>query len=421
MNYLPVTKREYLLRILSAATFIIFFQLYMVAPLIPALSSYFKVTEQTVGLIVPAFLIPYGIATLFYGLLADKTGTKRIILTSLLLFAFLTALTAFSQSVSQLIFWRLLAGIGASGVIPISLAWIGQTYSYEERGRPLGFVFGAIAGGGAFGASAGVFLESFIGWRMLFLAVGGLALLTWVILFFVYKKMPSIQVAKQGLTLGKVFKGYQKLLTSFRGKTAYTFVLLNGIFHAGVYTWLALYFERNFSLNGWQIGLALLGYGVPGFLFGPFIGRLADKFGRSKLLPLGLLISGLSALTLIFTIPLTVARISVITLSLGFDLTQPLLAGIITQVGKERSGQAMSVMAFMLFVGFGLGSYLFGLAIKLSFTDALLIFSTFQIGLSIIGWKLFKRENHLHNTIKEITVLNTKEKKNIGKESAAGL
>src|SRR6187551_2362806 len=123
MNYLPVTKREYLLRILSAATFIIFFQLYMVAPLIPALSSYFKVTEQTVGLIVPAFLIPYGIATLFYGLLADKTGTKRIILTSLLLFALLTALTAFSQTVSQLIFWRLLAGIGASGVIPISLAW----------------------------------------------------------------------------------------------------------------------------------------------------------------------------------------------------------------------------------------------------------------------------------------------------------
>ena len=402
MDTLQIRKREYLLRLLSAATFIIFFQLYMVAPLIPSLSSFFKVSEQAVGLIVPAFLIPYGIFTLFYGLLADKAGTKLIILVSFFLFAIFTALTVFSQSIPQLIVWRLLTGIGASGVIPISLAWIGQTYTYQERGRPLGFVFGAVAGGGAFGASAGVFLESFIGWKILFLGVGALALLVWIILYLAYKKMPATRVVKQGLTLNMVFKGYKQLLTSLRGRSAYFYVFLNGIFASGVYTWLALYFERNFSLNGWQIGLALLGYGIPGFVFGPFIGRLADKFGRSKLLPLGLFLGGLSASMLIFNIPLTIARVSVITLSLGFDLTQPLLAGIISQVGKERSGQAMSVMAFMLFVGFGLGSYLFGLALKLGFTDALIIFSIFQIALAIIAIPLFKSEtfaNSLKTTL----------------------
>jgi len=392
MKTLQTKRREYLLRILSAATFIIFFQLYMVAPLIPGLSSYFKVTEQTVGLIVPAFLIPYGVFTLFYGLLSDKVGTKSIILISFFLFAIFTVLTAFSHSIPQLIFWRLLTGIGASGVIPISLAWIGQTYTYQERGRPLGFVFGAVAGGSAFGASAGVFLESFIGWKLLFIGVGTLAFVTWIILYLAYKKMPATIRAKQGLTLRKVFKGYKQLLSSLRGKSAYGFVFLNGIFASGVYTWLALYFEKNFSLNGWQIGLALLGYGIPGFIFGPFIGRMADKFGRSKLLPFGLFLGGLSAFMLIFDIPLTIAKVSVITLSLGFDLTQPLLAGIISQVGKERSGQAMSVMAFMLFVGFGLGSYLFGLALQLGFTNALIIFSVFQVALSIISIPLFKSE-----------------------------
>jgi predicted MFS family arabinose efflux permease len=364
----------------------------MVAPLIPALSGFFKVSEQKVGLMVPAFLIPYGIASLFYGLFADKIGIRKIILISLFLFAVLTALTAFSQSVPQLIIWRVLAGIGASGVIPISLAWIGQTYTYQERGRPIGFIFGSVAGGGAFGASAGVFLESFIGWKMLFLFVGILAFLIWVLVYFAYQKMKAPPVAKQGLTLNKVFNEYKKLLTVKRGRNAYTYVLLNGIFNAGVYTWLGLYFQKVFSLNGWQIGLALLGYGIPGLLFGPFIGRLADKFGRSKLLPVGLVLSALSSCMLIFNIPLVVARISVITLSLGFDLTQPLLAGIITQVGRERGGQAMSVMAFMLFVGFGLGSYLFGLAIHLSLTDALIIFSIFELILSVIAFHVFKKE-----------------------------
>lgn len=245
MNDLQVARREYLLRTLSAATFIIFFQIYMVAPLIPALSDFFKVTEQKVGLIVPAFLIPYGIASLFYGLFADKIGTRKIILISLFLFALLTALTAFSQSVPQLIFWRILAGIGASGVIPISLAWIGQTYTYQERGRPIGFIFGSVAGGGAFGASAGVFLESFIGWKMLFLSVGLLAFLIWIMVYLAYQKMQTPTVAKQGLTFSKVFNGYKELLTLKRGRDAYTFVLLNGIFNAGVYTWLGLYFRES--------------------------------------------------------------------------------------------------------------------------------------------------------------------------------
>lgn len=392
MNSLQLTRREYLLRTLSASTFIIFFEIYMVAPLIPALSDFFNVPEQKVGLMVPAFLIPYGIASLFYGLFADRIGTRKIILISLFLFALLTSLTAFSKSVPQLIFWRLLAGIGASGVIPISLAWIGQTYTYQERGRPIGFIFGSVAGGSAFGASAGVFLESFIGWKMLFLSVGLLAFFIWGLVYFAYQKMKAPPVAKQGLTLDKVFNGYKKLLTFKRGRNAYTYVLLNGIFNAGIYTWLGLYFQKVFSLNGWQIGLALLGYGIPGLLFGPFIGRLADKFGRNKLLPIGLALSALSSCMLIFNIPLIAARISVITLSLGFDLTQPLLAGIITQVGKERGGQAMSVMAFMLFVGFGLGSYLFGLAIHLSLANALIIFSIFELILAAIAFHVFKKE-----------------------------
>lgn len=126
--------------------------------------------------------------------------------------------------------------------------------------------------------------------------------------------------------MSKVFNGYKELLLLKRGRNAYTFVLLNGIFNAGVYTWLGLYFQKVFSLNGWQIGLALLGYGIPALLFGPYIGRLTDKFGRSKLLPIGLVLSAISSCMLIFSIPLVVAIISVITLSLGFDLTQPLLA-----------------------------------------------------------------------------------------------
>jgi hypothetical protein len=106
-------QRERLLRILSAATFLIFFQAYMIAPLLPALALEFGVSAQAVGMAVPAYLIPYGASTLAYGLLSDRLGRRRLVLGSLLAFVALLALTATARSSTELIAWRFVAGVGA--------------------------------------------------------------------------------------------------------------------------------------------------------------------------------------------------------------------------------------------------------------------------------------------------------------------
>src|SRR6266478_61965 len=162
---------ERLLWVLSAATFLIFFQAYIVAPLIPRLSHVFGVSSRSIGLVVPAYMIPYGVATLFYGLLSDRLGRRPIMFASLLAFVVFTALTATAQSASQMIVWRLLTGLGASGVVPLALVLMGDLFPYEQRGRPLGWLFVAMAGGMAFGSSVGALLEPFIGWRGVFLGV----------------------------------------------------------------------------------------------------------------------------------------------------------------------------------------------------------------------------------------------------------
>jgi predicted MFS family arabinose efflux permease len=230
------SSREPLLWLLSAATFIIFFQAYMVAPLIPKLASLFGVPEQAVGLMVPAYLVPYAIATLFYGLLADRIGPKLIILSSLLAFVILTGLSATATSARDLIIWRLLTGIGASGVIPISLALIVQLYSYEERGRPLGWLFGAMAGGSAFGSTIGVVVEPFIGWQLLFIGVAISGLIVLGILWVLFKKISRSRAASGRLSFQKVLEGYKQLLSNVRGARTYVYVFLNGVFHSGVFT-----------------------------------------------------------------------------------------------------------------------------------------------------------------------------------------
>jgi MFS family permease len=151
-----------LLWVLSAATFLIFFQAFMVAPLIPTLGEDLGVSPQRIGLVVPAYMVAYGVATLVYGVSSDRWGRRRLMVGSLVAFVVLTAATATAQTATQLIAWRLATGLGAAAVVPLALSLIGAVYPFQERGRPLGWLFAAMAGGMAFGFSLGALAEPFL-------------------------------------------------------------------------------------------------------------------------------------------------------------------------------------------------------------------------------------------------------------------
>lgn len=384
-------KREQLLMLLAAATFIIFFQAYMVAPIMPALSSIFAAPVETVGYIIPAYLIPYGIATVAYGLLADRLGIQRVMFFSLAVFSVLTVLTATAQSIEQLMLWRIATGLGASGVVPLALALVGRLYPYEKRGRPLGWLFGAMAGGMAFGSPLGAMLVPSIGWQGLFISVGAAGVLLLLVLLPLRSTIAATVQPVPG-TLGDLLNAYKGLLGTLRGQRTYGFVLINSIFHSGVFTWLGVYLERRYGLGPVGIGLALLGYGVPGLLLGPVIGRLADRFGRARLIPLGLFLSALGASLLMLDFPVLLAPVVAMILSLGYDMTQPLFAGIVTSLGGKRAGQAMGLNVFTLFVGFGLGSFIFGWLLRFDFGTALAVFAVVEIGLAVASLALFRSE-----------------------------
>ncbi len=363
----------------------------MVAPIIPALSVTFGASVQTVGLLVPAYLIPYGVATLLYGILADRLGIHRVMFVSLAAFSTLTMLTATAQSIEQLALWRVVTGLGASGVVPLALALVGRMYPYEQRGRPLGWLFGAMAGGMAFGSPLGAILVPVIGWQGLFVVVGlaGAALL---LVLAPYRTVIAGTVQAVAGTLRDLYSGYQTLLGTPRGRRTYGYVLVNSMFHSGVFTWLGVYFQQRYGVGPVGIGLALLGYGVPGFLFGPLIGRAADRWGRARLLPIGLGLSALAAAFLMLGFPVILAPVIAMLLSLGYDMTQPLFGGIVTSLGGKRPGQAMGLNVFTLFVGFGLGSLVFGELLRFGFGVALGLFAIVELTAALLSFALFRSE-----------------------------
>jgi predicted MFS family arabinose efflux permease len=388
---ITAAQRESVLRILSSSAFLIFFKSYLVAPLIPSLSAEFHAPIQLVGLLVPAYLLPYGISTLFYGPIADRIGKRPILLALLGAMALTCVGTASARSIGQLLVWRIIAGVATGGIIPISLALFGDLYPYQERGRPIGWLFGAIAGGMAFGSTFGAILNPLIGWRVLFLLVGVASAID-LAMAFGYRRFLDGHRNEHPPGVAIVVRNYWELLRDPRGARTYGMILLNGMFHSGIFAWLGLYFSRRYSLGDRGIGLALLGYGVPGFLLGPFIGHLADRLGRRLVIPAGLLLGAACAAALIPSLPLACTAITVTLLSLGYDLSHPPLAGIITSLDPKRRGQALGLNAFVLFIGFGLGSLVFQLLLRGGFDVALGVFGIVQMVGGVAAIWLFRPE-----------------------------
>lgn len=169
-------------------------------------------------------------------------------------------------------------------------------------------------------------------------------------------------------------------------------MLANAVLHSGIYTWLGVYLHQHFGLDETRIGLVLLGYGIPGLLLGPVIGHLADRYGRARIIPAGLAVAAGCAALLAISPPLAAVQAGIITLSLGYDMTQPPLADIVTDLPGHR-GQAMGLNVCTLFVGMGTGSLLFqAILLPGGFPLALGTFAALALITAAAALPLFRTE-----------------------------
>src|SRR5207253_5411063 len=93
-------------------------------------------------------------------------------------------LASFAQSMTQLIVFRGIQGLGAGGVMPVVLTILGDIFTLEERAKIQGF-FSAVWGTSSLaGPALGALLVKTLGWRSVFLVnlpfgFLGMAVLVW--------------------------------------------------------------------------------------------------------------------------------------------------------------------------------------------------------------------------------------------------
>ena len=80
----------------------------------PSIASLWDIKAETLGLVFSSGILGMAIGALFLAPYADRVGKKKIILISAIIISFGVLFTAFSKSVTHLIIFRFLSGIGDS-------------------------------------------------------------------------------------------------------------------------------------------------------------------------------------------------------------------------------------------------------------------------------------------------------------------
>jgi MFS family permease len=114
------------------------------------------------------YLLTSTVAMPIYGRLADIHGRRRLMLVAIGVFLTGAVTCAFARSMPQLILARAIQGLGAAGLIPISLTVAADLYSLEERARVQGLFSGIWGFASLVGPLLGAFLTVNFGWRSIF-------------------------------------------------------------------------------------------------------------------------------------------------------------------------------------------------------------------------------------------------------------
>lgn len=345
--------------LLSLAAFASAASLRATDPLLPLIADEYAVTAGAASAAVTAFALSYGLLQVVCGPLGDRYGRYRTIAAAALVSAFGSAACALAPSLGALVAARFVSGATIGAFIPLALAWIGDTVSYEKR-QPLlaRFLVGQMAGV-AFGTAAAGWLGEHFGWRTIFFAMAALLFIVALLLVLEVKRNPL--AARRGAGRGAIRQSLARmprLLVHPRLRVLIATGYVEGLFIFGALAFVAIYLQRRFLLGPGLAGTLVTAYAAGGMLYALAARRAVRRLGERGLATLGGAALFIGYLGLALSPFLTLTTLSIGAVGAGFYMLHTTVQTHVTQVAPEDRGSAVALFATFLFLGQASGVWL---------------------------------------------------------------
>jgi MFS transporter, DHA2 family, multidrug resistance protein len=300
------------------------------------------VNIEDVSWVITAYAIANVIIIPMTGWLAEYFGRKNYYIASMIIFTFASYMCGQSTSLTELIIWRFIQGIGGGALLSTSQAILFDAFKPEDRPMAAGLFGMGLILGPTLGPTVGGYLIEHFSWPWMFLVnlpVGVIA--TILAMVFIDTK------EGEGKNKAKMSVDYIGIALLMVGIGCLQFVLERGES------------EDWFSSNAIRVSTVLAAIGVIGFIVWelktptPVVNLRVMKKRSYAFTIVFTFVAGLGLFTSVFVYPVLAQRVlGYSALETGLSLLPPTLAGVIMMpiIGRMMS-KGVSPIPFIV-VGF---------------------------------------------------------------------
>lgn len=189
--------------LLSLGNFVLGFDAFVVAGLLPQISETFAVSVPSAGLSVAIFTISYALSAPIFATALTCNSARKVLSFALLMFTAANTLSAVAPSFSILLISRAIAGAAAGLYAPFAGSSVALLVDGSKKGRALSLMSGGMCLGTVLGVPVGLLVAEHLGWQSTFWTVAGLGAITvpGVMFFFPAVSPPAPPSLGQRLSL----------------------------------------------------------------------------------------------------------------------------------------------------------------------------------------------------------------------------
>jgi len=321
----------------------------IILPAFPRIGASLGVSSQELGLTLSTFFVAFAFGQLLIGPLSDLFGRKWLVLGGLAVFVAGSVLCALADTLSFLIFGRVIQALGACAASVLSRAIARDLFDGEALARALALTMIAMAAAPGFSPLLGSAFDGLFGWRVTFLVVAAFGVM--IALHYatgIGETHPADRRTKSAASIVASAYGRLALDPRFLLPAASVSLVIGGL-----YTFFAAapaILMSKLGLNAFQLGLSFATTVLIVFAAGFLAPRLAHRWGQRTVGMIGLFIAlagGLSMFAFAATPTYTNFTVAIALYLLGMGLINPLGTAIALHPFGQQAGLASALLGFL--------------------------------------------------------------------------
>jgi len=356
-------QEKLLLAVLASIQFSSIVDFMIMMPLGPQLMRIFGVTPHQFGLLVSSYTFCAGLSGFAAAFFMDKYDRKKNLLFFFVGFSIGTIACAMSANYETLLLARGLTGVFGGVLSSLVMSIVSDAISYERRGAAMGVIMTAFSLASVVGVPVSLYLANIWSWHTPFLALGILSLLLCGV---IWKAVPEMRAHLQNQVKEPFHRTITRILQNSNQVKALVFMATVIFGHFCIIPFMSPSLVANAGLAEAQLPFVYMCGGVFTIFTSPFIGRLADRFGKHKVFFWGALATLIPYFLLTHLVPAPLPWILACT-SLLFVVSGgrmiPASAMVSGTTTPQNRGSFMAIVSCVQQLSSAIASYIAGIII----------------------------------------------------------